>query len=94
MPVEWGIDDNCVWQDRITSFSVGGCFLQTPRVLKAGRKISLRLYLAAGPGRILRGEVRYCMERVGLGVEFLDLMEREKEQLAQLVEFYRDAQPS
>jgi hypothetical protein len=32
------------------------------------------------------------MERVGLGVEFLDLMEREKEQLAELVNHYRDAQ--
>jgi len=91
MAVDWGLDDNCIWQDRITSFSVGGCFLQTPRGVKAGRKVSLRLFLATGPGRILHGEVRYCMERVGLGVEFLDLMEREKDQLAELVEFYRDA---
>lgn len=94
MPVDWGLDDNCLWQDRITSLSVGGCFLQTPREVKAGRKISLRIFLATGPGRILHGEVRYCMERVGLGVGFFDLMEREKEQLAELVEFFRDARPS
>lgn len=93
MPVEWGTDDNCVWQDRITSLSAGGCFLQTQRVLKAGRKISLRLFLSAGPARTLRGEVRYCMERVGLGVEFLGLMERDKERIAELVEFFRDAAP-
>ena len=93
MPVEWGVDDNCLWQDRITSLSIGGCFLQTKMVLPAGRKISLRLFLSAGPARTLRGEVRYCMERVGVGVEFLDLMESEKERITELVRFYRDAPP-
>lgn len=93
MPVEWGTDDNCPFQDRITSISVGGCFIQTPRALKAGRTVSLRLFLSAGPARTLRGEVRYCLDRVGLGVEFRGLMEREKEQIAELVEFFRDAQP-
>ena len=93
MPVEWGTDDNCVWQDRITSLSAGGCFLQTQMVMKAGRKISLRLFLSAGPARTLRGEVRYCMERVGLGVEFHGLMERDKERIAELVEFFRAAAP-
>jgi Tfp pilus assembly protein PilZ len=93
MPVEWGTDDNCLWQDRITSICVGGCFVQTRRTMKAGRKISLRLFLSAGPARTVRAEVRYCLDNVGCGVEFLDLMERDKEQIAELVEFFRAANP-
>lgn len=89
--IDWGETAYCVWHDRITSLGVGGCFVQTGRGLKAGRKIYLRLWLRDGE-RILRGEVRYCMERVGLGVQFFELMERDKEMLAELVEHYRGAQ--
>jgi len=64
--------------------------VQTTRELQAGRKIYLRLWLRDGEA-ILRGEVRYCLERVGLGVEFHELMERDKERLAELVEYYRAA---
>ena len=88
--VDWGETAYCVWQDRATSLSVGGCFIQTERELTAGRKIYLRLWLRDGE-RILRGEVRYCLERVGLGVQFFEVMERDKERLAELVEYYRDA---
>ncbi|HLL75725.1 MAG TPA: PilZ domain-containing protein [Pyrinomonadaceae bacterium] len=89
----WGEDAYCFWQDRVTSLSVGGCFIQTGRELTAGQQLYLRLWLRDGE-RILRGEVRYCLERVGLGVEFQELMERDKERLAELVEHYRDEQPA
>ena len=89
--IDWGTTPYCLWQDRITSLSVGGCFLQTARELIAGEKLYVRFWLATGAEQVLRGEVRYCMERVGLGVEFLGLMEREKDQLAELIEHYREA---
>ena len=88
LQIDWGETAYCVWRDRITSLSVGGCFIQTARELKNGQKIYLRLWLRDGE-RILRGEVRYCLERVGLGVEFFELMERDKEHLAELVAHYR-----
>ena len=91
--VDWGETAYCLWHDRITSLSVGGCFIQTERELKAGHKICLRLWLRDGE-RILRGEVRYCLERVGVGVEFVELMERDKERLAELVEHCRRAAPA
>jgi PilZ domain len=91
--LDWGETAYCVWHDRITSLSVGGCFIQTGREMKNGQKIYLRLWLRDGE-RILRGEVRYCLERVGLGVEFFELMERDKERLAEMVEHYRrEARP-
>lgn len=87
---DWGETAYCLWHDRITSLSAGGCFIQTGRELKPGDKIYLRLWLRDGE-RILRGEVRYCLERVGVGVEFFELMERDKERLAELVGHYRGA---
>lgn len=86
--IDWGETAYCLWHDRVTSLSIGGCFVQTERELKTGHKIYLRLWLRDGE-RILRGEVRYCLERVGLGVEFFELMERDKERLSELVEHYR-----
>lgn len=91
--IDWGETAYCVWQDRVTSLSVGGGFVQTARELPTGRKIYLRLWLRDGE-RILRGEVMYCLERVGLGVEFKELMESDKERLAELVEYYRAAPQS
>jgi hypothetical protein len=89
--IDWGETAYCLWHDRVTSLSAGGCFLQTDRELPTGRKIYLRLWLRDGE-RILRGEIRYCLGRVGLGVEFFELMERDKERLAELVEHYRREQ--
>ncbi|HEY9281854.1 MAG TPA: PilZ domain-containing protein [Pyrinomonadaceae bacterium] len=86
--VDWGETAYCLWRDRITTLSVGGCFIQTGRELKTEQKIYLRLWLRGGE-RILRGEIRYCLERVGLGVQFSELMESDKERLAELVEHYR-----
>ena len=86
--IAWGETAYCLWHDRITSLTVGGCFIQTERELKAEQKIYLRLWLRDGE-RILRGEVRYRLERVGLGVQFFELMESDKERLAELIEHYR-----
>jgi hypothetical protein len=89
---DWGETAYCVWRDRITSISAGGCFIQTPRELKTGHRIFVRLWLRGGES-ILGGEVRYCLERVGLGVQFVELMERDKERLSELVEHYRSEPP-
>lgn len=86
--IDWGETAYCLWHDRITSLSAGGCFIQTERELKTEQKIYLRLWLRGGE-RILRGEIRYCLERVGLGVQFCELMESDKERLAEMVEHYR-----
>jgi Tfp pilus assembly protein PilZ len=85
--VDWGETAYCIWQGRVTSLSVGGCFVQTERELKTGHKIYVRLWLRDGE-RILHAEVRYCLERVGIGVQFFELMESDKERLAELVEYY------
>jgi PilZ domain len=93
MQIDWGTNGHCHWHDRLTSLSVGGCFIQTARGLETGQRVYVCFWLGALGRTLLRGEVRYCLERVGCGVEFVGLMEREKDQLSSLVQHYRDAPP-
>ncbi len=88
IPLDWGYTPECLLQDRITSFSIGGCFIQTREAVKAASIIYLRFYLSNKGERIIRGEVRYHLEGVGLGVEFINLTERDKINFRVLVDYY------
>ncbi len=54
--------------------SARGMFIRTPQVFPIGASISVRLRLRHS-GRVvhLRGEVRYCLEGLGIVVEFKEL---------------------
>jgi hypothetical protein len=68
----------------MTSLSATGLFLQTETIGERGRRLYVRFW---APGEeTLYGEVRYYLDRVGMGVEFVGLTERQREALAQLVE--------
>jgi len=73
--------------DRITSFSAGGGFLQTERAAGRGDVIFIRFWVPQE--KTIRCEVRYQMERIGLGVAFMDLSDGERRVLAGLVSDYR-----
>lgn len=92
IPIDWGQTPECLKHDRITSFSIGGCFIQTAEALKQTTAIYIRFYLSPKGERIIHGEVRYNLEQVGLGVEFLNLTERDKEDFQALVDHYLKAQ--
>ena len=77
--------------DRITSFSAGGCFLQTERAAGRGDVIFIKFWFPLE--RTIRCEVRYHMEGIGLGLEFKDLSEGERQVLGGLVDEYRRAFP-
>jgi len=54
--------------------SVGGMFIETKEPLPEGAEITLRFPLDdGGPVIVLTGQVRYIVEKVGMGVQFLDL---------------------
>jgi hypothetical protein len=89
IPVDWGLTPNCQRHDRITSFSVGGCFLQTKEAVPAATLLYIRFFLSGEGERIISGEVRYNMENVGLGVQFINLAERDRADFAALVNYYR-----
>jgi hypothetical protein len=86
--VHWGLTPEGLRHDRITSFSIGGCFIQTAEALKPLTVVYIRLYLSPNGERIICGEVRYNLEQVGLGVEFLNLTERDRKDLQALVNHY------
>jgi len=89
LPVDWGLTPTCLKHDRITSFGVGGCFLQTKEAVPALTVIYIRFFLSSEGERIISGEVRYNMEIVGLGVEFINLTQQDREDFEALVNYYR-----
>jgi PilZ domain len=86
--IDWGLTRECLKHDRITSFSIGGCFIQTAEALPPLTLIYIRFYLSPKGERIIPGEVRYNLERVGLGIEFLNLAEQDKKDFQALVDHY------
>jgi hypothetical protein len=87
--IDWGLTPECLKHDRITSFSIGGCFIQTAEALQPLSLVYIRFYLSPKGERIIPGEVRYHLERVGVGVEFLNLTERDKKDFQVLINHYR-----
>lgn len=56
------------------NLSCGGIFISTPRVFPEGAVLDLSFKLLLTSAEInTRGEVRYCMPGVGVGVEFIGL---------------------
>ena len=86
--VYWGWTDDCPLRDRIINLGLGGCFLRTDQAAPPGRPVFVKFWLP--DERTLRGEVRYHLERWGVGVEFKALSADETAHLAALVEFYRE----
>ena len=69
--------------DRISvhspDISSKGMFIHLNRYLPEGAVIKLRFTLArSGHEVITRAEVRYCLEGVGIGVEFVDISDADR----------------
>lgn len=92
IPTYWGLTPECLNHDRITSFSIGGCFIQTRLAARPLNLVYMRFFLSNTGERIIRGEVRYHLEEVGLGVEFINLTENDRQSFHSLVDYYRAAQ--
>lgn len=92
LPIDWGLTPDCLKHDRITSISVGGCFIQTREAVSASSVIHFRFFLSPEGERIVAGEVRYNLEKVGLGVQFLNLTEHDRKHFQALVDYCRATQ--
>jgi Tfp pilus assembly protein PilZ len=84
--IDWGFSAACPLHARLTSFSVGGCFVQTDEAVEAGQTIYLRLSLPEE--RLLHGDVRYHMPGVGFGLQFQDVTIEDQLVLETLVAHY------
>jgi hypothetical protein len=92
IPINWGLTPECLFLDRLTSFSIGGCFIQTRVAALQLTPVYISFFLSNKGERIIRAEVRYHMDRVGLGVEFINLTEADKQSFQSLVEYYQAEQ--
>jgi hypothetical protein len=87
LTLNWGWTPECHFTDTLTSLSAGGCFIKTTQSAFKGRVLFIRFFIP--DETVLLGEVRYNLERIGLGVEFISLTEKEREALIILGEHYR-----
>jgi hypothetical protein len=86
--VYWGWTEDCPLRDRIINLGVGGCFIRTDQGAPWGQPVFIKFWLP--DERTVGGEVRYHLERVGVGVEFKGLSDDETRHLAALVGHYRE----
>ena len=74
---DWGWGPECEYYDKITSLSLGGCFLATKRELRKGEEIYLKLTFESNGSINLKGTVRHQLRLMegapptGVGVEFV-----------------------
>jgi Tfp pilus assembly protein PilZ len=74
---DWGWGPECEYYDKVTSLSLGGCFLATKRELRSGEQIYLKLAVESKGSITLKGAVRYQLRVMegappaGAGVEFV-----------------------
>lgn len=59
---------------RVPDLSAQGMFINTPRAFPEGAVLRVRFHLErSGQEIVARAEVRYCLEGVGIGVEFVEI---------------------
>jgi hypothetical protein len=85
--VHWGWTPECIYTDKIISISVGGCFLRTSQSGARGQSLFIRLWLAEET--TLACEVRYHLEKMGMGLEFTHVSDEQTRMLDNLLEHYR-----
>ena len=93
--VRWGTTPECDHDgDQVTSLSLGGCFLVTEREAESGETVFIRLWEGGTPGGLYKGVVRYQLELsdplppIGLGVEFVEVGEEDRERLREVMAYY------
>jgi hypothetical protein len=92
---DWGWGSECEYYDRVTSLSLGGCFLATKRELRAGDQIYLKLSDELLGKVNLKGAIRYQLRLMeggpptGAGIEFLSVPSESEEKLKAILQNYR-----
>jgi len=69
---------------RINDLSVTGLFLDSMTPIPEGSDLNLRFEIR-GKQISVRGQVRYCMPQIGVGVRFLDLSSEAQALIEQLL---------
>ena len=92
---DWGWGPECEYYDRVTSLSLGGCFLATKRELRQGDQIYLRLTVESNGSVSVKGAIRYqtrVMEGApptGAGIEFVGVSDELKTKIQTVINCYK-----
>ena len=92
---DWGRGTECEYYDKVTSLSLGGCFLATKRELRSGEQIYLKLAVESNGPIILKGAVRYQLRVMegapptGAGVEFVSVSSDAQTKLATVMKMQK-----
>ncbi|MCL5288092.1 MAG: PilZ domain-containing protein [Acidobacteria bacterium] len=77
---------------RVPDLSIHGMFINTPRMFAEGSVLKLRFHLTrTGYPVNARGEVRYCVPGIGVGVEFVGISEEDQAAIAEELEIAEEA---
>ena len=85
IPVTWGHTPDCPHEGRVTSLSVGGCFIETNVPARPNEVVFVHLDLSDQPEGITACSAKYRVARTGIGVTFHGLSEEAREDLRDLV---------
>ena len=79
---------------RVPDLSTHGMFINTPREFPEGSVLKLNFQLTR-TGHLVsaRGEVRYCLPGVGIGVEFFEISEEDQEAIMEELSAAEPAAP-
>lgn len=92
---DWGWGPECEYYDKVTSLSLGGCFLVTKRELRTGDQIFIKLSRELTDKISLKGAIRYQLQVIeeapqgGAGVAFVGLSSEHEQKLEAVVDKYR-----
>jgi hypothetical protein len=80
---------------RIVNISLGGCQIRTIRCFPVGifRRVEVEFCIDGAPFRFA-GVTQAIYDSFNVGIRFLDLSERKRGQLLQLIEEIRESEPS
>lgn len=86
----WGLTEVCPRNGRITSLSARGCFIKTKAEVREGQSVFVNCWLPSEHWMPLRGQVRYCLPRIGFGLVFDSLTDKQGGMIELLMDYYRE----
>lgn len=76
---------------RLSDISLGGCYVESIALVTTGESIHFEIQLPTGRWLPLKGEVAYHHPNLGFGIRFIELSDLQREMLAYIIEYGREA---
>ena len=92
---DWGWSPECEYYDKVTSLSLGGCFLATKRELRSGEQIYMKLTVESNGSVSVKGAIRYQLRVMegapptGAGIEFVGISADLQTKIQTVINFYK-----